>query len=438
MECPTVVQKTLKGLNYLNSLSYSLGGAYDVTNISKILTYLGRPQDKLKTIHIAGTNGKGSVSCMTSAILGQAGYKVGLNISPHLKRLNERIIIDGNEVDDEEFDWAGRILEAATQETKILISHHEALTAAAFLIFEKNKVDYAVIEVGLGGTKDATNVITRPEIAVIVTIDFDHTHILGNSLREIAEAKAGIIKKDTNVVLGNLPKEAFEVIYEIAKLNNTRTNLQPNNYSYKTLDFSRFIYQDIDNNKEIEIKPSLKGIHQHHNSSVAIRTCTELGIGLEICKKGVENAFWPARIEEVESIKSKNGAKVVFDCAHNPAGIYTVTRYLESELKSKVQLVFGVLQTKDWQKMIDTLMPFAEELILLKPKTDRALPLDELEKYIKSKNYQVAYIGEDYDYVESLVVNSKSNTLITGSMYMVGSLRDNLIKEMPTYWTKIA
>ena len=206
----------MKGLDYLATLTRWDGtGEFNLTALSRVLNYFGNPQDKVPSIHVGGTNGKGSVCVTTAAIIGAAGYRCGLATSPHLSRINERIVIDGHEVDDYSLSTLALELERSCVRKKETLTYHEALTAMSFLAFFENKVDWMVVEVGLGGTLDASNVISKPEISVITTIDFDHEDILGNSLRLIAREKAGIIKNGSRVVIGPMSAEAREIILKI-------------------------------------------------------------------------------------------------------------------------------------------------------------------------------------------------------------------------------
>ena len=207
----------MNGLEYLQSLeSWDFKSPFSQNNISTVLDYLGKPQDKPRALHVAGTNGKGSVSAMMSSILKQAGYSVGTNISPHLMNVNERFIINGEAIDDARLSEALSIVKGAVEATEAPLSYHEALTAAAFYAFKD--LDWIVMEVGLGGRLDASNVIAKPEIAFITSIGLDHQDILGHTLEAIAKEKAGIIKEGSHVVLGDIAPEPFEVISSICLL----------------------------------------------------------------------------------------------------------------------------------------------------------------------------------------------------------------------------
>lgn len=420
-----------EGINYLNSLAYWDGaGGFTLDNIKKLLKYLGNPQFSYKTIHIGGTNGKGSVSASVAAILGAAGYKTGLNISPHLVRLNERIVIDGLEVGNEYIDSAGLVIKNAISELNIPITFHEAITASAFIIFKEQQVDYAVIEVGLGGKFDCSNVINS-EISSIVTIDYDHTHILGETLDKIAAEKAGIIRSKQGVVIGDLPPEALTIVTEVCR--EMRSNIHKYKKDFNILKKDNHIFY-VDEKYSFEINPSLKGEHQVDNMAVACKIALLLGISSEFCVNGIANVFWPARLEKF--IPPNSDKNILFDCAHNPAGIRSLTDYIKQNYAERVTMVFGALQTKDWQKMLNYMLPYVDTWIILKPESSRSLPISEIVEYFKHNKTNITYSGDDYLLCKQLVLDSKRNVVVAGSMYMVGKLRSLIVKNNKRLWER--
>jgi dihydrofolate synthase/folylpolyglutamate synthase len=443
------VNKVQLGLAYLKGLRPWNGrGGFSFDELVAVLRRLGDPQDRVPTVHIAGTNGKGSVSAAVASILGSSGCKVGLNISPHLQKLNERIVVDGFSCSDEflgEFAYA--VKQAAAREL-VELSFHEAITAIAFLGLFEYGVEWSVIEVGLGGRLDASNVISRPVATAIVTISFDHQAILGDTLGKIAAEKAGIIKRGSPLITGILGKEADSVV----------SNLAADVPHFKFgRDFDARVVEDSNGGKCIEywgkeflggknigfnFKPGLSGIHQAHNLSVAASIGLALGINKDTVKAGIEGVFWPGRLEQV----NVSGLNLVLDCAHNPAGIDSFISFLESTGAREIDLTFGVLDTKSWQEMVKKLSPYVKTWRLLRPDSERALPLEQIRQELgvsgigvrNTSDVRVEVYGDDYERcLRDLLSGSEGPTsFITGSMYMVGRLREMLsIPERPI-WIK--
>lgn len=443
------MNKVQLGLAYLKGLRPWNGrGGFSLDELVAVLRRLGDPQDRVPTVHIAGTNGKGSVSAAVASILGSSGCKVGLNISPHLQKLNERIVIDGFSCSDEflgEFAYA--VKQAAAREL-VELSFHEAITAIAFLGLFEYGVEWSVIEVGLGGRLDASNVISRPVATAIVTISFDHQAILGDTLGKIAAEKAGIIKRGSPLITGILGKEADSVV----------SNLAADVPHFKFgRDFDARVVEDSNGGKCIEywgkeflggknigfnFKPGLSGIHQAHNLSVAASIGLALGINKDTVKAGIEGVFWPGRLEQV----NVSGLNLVLDCAHNPAGIDSFISFLESTGAREIDLTFGVLDTKSWQEMVKKLSPYVKTWRLLRPDSERALPLEQIRQELavsgigvrNTSDVRVEVYGDDYERcLRDLLSGSEGPTsFITGSMYMVGRLREMLsIPERPI-WIK--
>ena len=443
------MNKVQLGLAYLKGLRPWNGrGGFSLDELVAVLRRLGDPQDRVPTVHIAGTNGKGSVSAAVASILGSSGCKVGLNISPHLQKLNERIVVDGFSCSDEflgEFAYA--VKQAAAREL-VELSFHEAITAIAFLGLFEYGVEWSVIEVGLGGRLDASNVISRPVATAIVTISFDHQAILGDTLGKIAAEKAGIIKRGSPLITGILGKEADSVVSKLAA--------DVPHFKFGR-DFDARVVEDSNGGKCIEywgkeflggrnlgfnFKPGLSGIHQAHNLSVAASIGLALGINKDTVKAGIEGVFWPGRLEKV----SVSGLNLVLDCAHNPAGIDSFISFLESTEAREIDLTFGVLDTKSWQEMVKKLRPYVKTWRLLRPDSERALPLEQIRQELgvsgigirNTDDVRVEVYGDDYERcLRDLMSGGGGPTaFITGSMYMVGRLREMLsIPERPI-WSK--
>lgn len=436
------VNQVKAGIEYLNGLRPWNGrGGFSLSELCKVLRRLGEPQDKVPAVHVAGTNGKGSVSVATAAILGASGYRVGLNISPHLQRVNERIVIDGLPCSDDflgEFSYSVR--QAANREG-VELSFHEAITAVAFLGLFESKVEWSVIEVGLGGRLDASNVISRPAATAITTISFDHQAILGDSLAAIAAEKAGIIKRGSPLITGIVGKEADAVISRIAA--------GVPHYKFGR-DYDARIHE-IDGKPSIEywgkefvagkdisfdFRPALAGAHQAHNLSVAATIGLVLGLPKDRIKCGLESVFWPGRLEEI----SVSGLNLVLDCAHNQAGVESFISFLESRQLRAIDLTFGVLDTKDWREMVKKLRPYVATWRLLSPSSERALGEDLLsqELQISGTDVRVECYGADYERClrDLFSQNAGRQAFVTGSMYMVGRVREILSLAPRELWRR--
>ena len=371
----------------LESKEYNL----DLGNITKLLAKLGNPHEGLKYIHVAGTNGKGSVCAMLYSILQEAGYKAGMYTSPHLVRFSERIQINNKEITNEEVaELFGKIKPFYTEET-----FFEVVTAMAFLYFKEKKADFVVLEVGLGGRLDATNVIT-PLVSVITNISLEHQKYLGKTVEKIAFEKAGIIKEGIPVVTGAEGK-ALDVIKKIAGEKNSKVFAVGNGHGY-----------DL----------NLKGEFQQFNANIAVKTIVVLNerykLGIDSIKSGLLKANWPGRFEFID----KN---ILVDCAHNPAG----AKVLKNELLSiknnynRIILVVGILSDKDIKPMLDELVPLADKIIITRPKTSRAEKPENIAKFI-DKEYDVVDDAKEAVKKAKSIAKEKDLIVVSGSIYVVG------------------
>jgi dihydrofolate synthase/folylpolyglutamate synthase len=436
------VNQVKLGLEYLGGLRPWNGrGGFSLVELVRVMKRLGNPQDRVPTVHIAGTNGKGSVSAAIASILGACGYRVGLNVSPHLQQLNERIVIDGLPCSDEFLgEFAYSVRQTAGREG-VELSFHEAITAIAFLGLFEVGVEWAVIEVGLGGRLDASNVISRPAATAIVTISFDHQAILGDTLGKIAVEKAGIIKPGSPLITGILGKEADQVVSRMAagvphyKFGRDYDARIVDRAGGKAIEYwgKEFIEGK---NVSLEFSPSLAGDHQAHNLSVAATIGLVLGLPSKQVKTGLEGVFWPGRLEEIDL----SGLHLVLDCAHNPAGIESFISFLESRGVRGIDLTFGVLDTKNWQEMIKRLAPYVATWRLVKPESDRALDQQVLAEEIRvsRSGVRIECYGDDYERCLREVFSqcTGGSAFITGSMYMVGRLREMLSVPTRPLWTR--
>ncbi len=435
------MNRVKSGFDYLGRLTPWNGrGGFELSAIRDTLLRLGDPQDALPMVHIAGTNGKGSVSAAVCSILGQSGFRVGLNSSPHLVKMNERICVDGLSCSDDLLGEMAYSVREAANRAVVELSFHEAITAVSFLAFRELGLDWGVVEVGLGGRLDASNVIKRPAATAIVTIDFDHQHILGDTLGKIAAEKAGIIKQGVPHVTGALGREAFAVVQ--AKAAGSAHYAFGREFDARVLsgtEVNRFEYWG----KNFPIAPSVNyefnspliGFHQGHNLAVASTIGLVVGMTPENCKRGVEGVFWPARVEKCEL----GGREVIIDSAHNPAGIRALINTIPRD--SKIDLTFGVLDTKNWKEMINQLAPFVSCWRLLQPESERAVPLDLVAAEIRLSGTEISVFKYNSDYERCLrdivADGSPIPAYIAGSMYMVGRIRGMLCSQEKPLWVRV-
>ena len=357
--------------------------------IYAVLDLMGNPQNNLKCIHIAGTNGKGSVCAIISTILTQAGYKTGLFTSPHIFRYTERIKIDNNEINEDIFaDKIFKINELA-QKNNIHLTEFEILTAVMFEYFAENNVDYAVIEVGLGGRYDSTNVISNPLCSIITTIDLDHTDRLGDTIEKIAEEKSGIIKTNCPVVVSKNNKG-----FEIIKSHTTNNQL---------FIAKKYNYNDL----------SLKGNYQKENLNLALTSIELLLPNLDksIIQNALKHVVHHGRFEYFEN------KKILVDGAHNPNGIKVLRENLNIYFKNyKKRFIFGCLKNKNYPEMINLLFEKNDEIYFNHFNHQNSATYDELSSVCK-------YPSKEYN---GKLPKFDGITVICGSLYMINEVSKEL------------
>ncbi|WP_299064747.1 folylpolyglutamate synthase/dihydrofolate synthase family protein [uncultured Polaribacter sp.] len=367
----------------------------DLTNILAFSKELNYPERKFKSIHVGGTNGKGSTSHMLASILQEAGYKVGLYTSPHLKSFTERIRINGKEIS--KVKVTSFIKEHKEFLKKQKLSFFEMTVGLAFNYFAEEKVDIAIIEVGLGGRLDSTNIIT-PEVSVITNIGLDHTQFLGETLPEIAFEKAGIIKNEIPVIIGEKQNEVKHVF--IAKAEEQKAA----------------IYFSSDNHKSY--KTDLLGDYQKKNTNTAVTAIKQLkgfSISDENIEKGLLNVVKNTSLKGRWQVLQEN-PKVICDTAHNKEGLSIVIEQLEKESFNKIHFVLGVVSDKKIQDILP-LFPKKAHYYFCKPNIERGL--SELELQEKAKEFGL--IGEKYLSVKEALKNALHNANQQDIIYVGGS-----------------
>jgi dihydrofolate synthase/folylpolyglutamate synthase len=420
------------GIKYLDSLAPWKGqGGFGLEKMSRIMTALGSPQDSYATIHVGGTNGKGSVSASLSSILGQSGAKVGLNSSPHLQNVTERICIDGFPISLSELESHCKEIEAVCKQIEIEPSFFEAITACAFLSFRQHKVDWAVVEVGLGGRLDATNVILRPKAAVLVSVQHDHEDILGPWPAGIAKEKVEIFKPGAKIVLGSLDFESAQIAKDKALI----LGCQLIRFQHE-FDIEQGASGDCKFKSSVlghfDINPTLQGAHQIHNAAVAVACARALGISELHCQSGLREVFWPARLECVEY----RGKLLLLDCAHNEEGVDSLAGYLRARPES-LSLVFSAINTKDWRSMLQKLLPHVKEVNLVEAHAPNAVPQSDIAQYLSGIGITPVCFGLDYKgCLERVTQSPYATVVLAGSMYMIGPMRAVLGPISRPYWKR--
>lgn len=417
-------------INYIEN-SMRFGCRPGLERTSQLLELLDNPHKKLRFVHVAGTNGKGSTTAMTSNIIKNAGYKVGMYISPHLYRNTERMTINGIEISEEEFtSYALRVIDTVNYMKNNNMeepTQFEMLTAMSFLYFEEKKVDIAVIEVGLGGAYDATNVI-ESEVAIITSISYDHIDILGSTMKEIATEKAGIIKNNSSVVVyPQSHKQAMEVIEQ--KCCDTKAKLikveDTEIVSVKS-DENGHVFNFRNNNTEYKnMKLSLMGDYQLKNAASVLCAIHELknkgfNISEQSIRKGLETAVWPCRL----SIMCKN-PMILIDGAHNDEGVNSLKLALVKYFSNKNKVfVFGMLKDKNYSYAVEQLMPLASTAICTEPISPRAMTGGEMADKVRPYCNNVIVQANIKKAVDKAIeiCNQDSMICVCGSLYLAGSV----------------
>ncbi len=429
-----------EAMDFIHS-GYKFGMILGLDNITLLLEYLGNPQDDLKFIHLAGTNGKGSTSAMLASVLKNCGYKTGLYISPYLERFGERIQIDNVEIPDDDLVDATMIVKEACDRMVAEGHQHptefEVVTAIAMVYYKKQQVDIIVLEVGLGGRLDATNVISSAEVAVITSISFDHMAYLGNTLKEIAYEKAGIIKENNDVSIYALnDKEVIDEIKRNAEERHARVYVNDPD-DIKLLDTSidglkiKYLKQDSNLGIDEFVLPMI-GDYQVYNALNALTVLEILkdkgwNITTEAVLKGLETVRFTGRFEIMH-----RDPIIVIDGGHNIEGITSfvnnIKRYFPDK---KVILFYGMLNDKQVDESVNLLTTIAKEFFTLTPSDPRAVPAEEMTAFIHENfpdmpSHALQSIGEIKDHVDM----NKTDEIyaFTGSLYMIGSARTELTK----------
>lgn len=419
-----------EAMKYITEVG-NFGSNYGLERTYKLLEHLGNPERDLKLIHIAGTNGKGSITSMITEILMGEGYKVGMYTSPFIEEFEERIQINRNNIPKESLAILMDEIKVAVDKVIEAGYNHptefEIITVLMLLYFKKENIDFGVIEVGLGGTLDSTNVI-KPIIQVITSISFDHTNLLGNTLEKIAREKAGIIKKGIPTVIYPQQEEVLKVIKNKCFEMDSELYIANN----ENLKFENIVnldkpYQLLKYNNEIDILLPLLGEHQIINLSVAMQAIEVLNnkniidISIANIVKSIKNVSWKGRLEVLS-----NNPYVVIDGAHNIQGIKTLSRNIKKYFKyENLYLILGILADKDVEEMIKIITPMAKKVYSVTPNSIRGELAESLKDEVSKFNKNCkAFDKYEEAYLEALNdASEKDLILASGSLYMIGDMR---------------
>jgi dihydrofolate synthase/folylpolyglutamate synthase len=412
-------------VHYLYSLGNELkaGAKLGLERMQTLLSQLGNPEHGQRFVHVAGTNGKGSTCAMIANALRHAGYRTGLYTSPHLVEPTERIQIDGRAVTAAEFAHAFETVHAAAEtllQNDRLDAHpsyFETVTAMALVTF-RERCDISVLEVGLGGRLDATNVIT-PALSVITPVAFDHESFLGNSLEAIASEKAGILKPGIPVVVARqLAAAEAEISRRAAELKCkvTRTDDTPVSMLRATADGSTFCLGGI------SYDFALPGRHQVENAAAAILSCRELGVESSAIQAGLKDVKWPGRLELIS-----REPDFVLDGAHNPAGAAALSAYIREFCANRpVWIVYGAMRDKAIEEVTSELFPLADRVIATAPNFPRAL---RPEAILAATDHPNSGVAETVREAIEVAGGAPKNAVVffTGSLFLVGEVRGLLV-----------
>ncbi len=411
-------------LDYLYSLQF-FGIKLGLENIRELLDRVGNPQEHLRIIHIAGTNGKGSTAAALASIFHTAGIPAGLYTSPHLHSFTERIRIDSQQIAEAE----------VVELIEMLRPHAEALrttffeftTAMALLCFYRRGVQWAILETGLGGRLDATNVVI-PELCLITPIALDHTAYLGTELAEVAAEKAGIFKSAVAVISGYQDADVKPILQQRAAQLNIPLLQFGHDYHWRS-EIDSFTVTGAIFSLD-KVKPALPGVHQQQNLALAAAAMSYLSSrGLEISlaeiREGLEKVCWPGRLEWLPE-------RILLDGAHNPAGAKKLAAYLQQQNLDKLHLVVGCKADKQSSELLSELLPFVSHVYATHPPVDEVVPTEELVQQASELGVWAREFPDPIMAIQAALENRsvKETVLVAGSLFLVAAIREFLLQDV--------
>ena len=426
MKTSTTYDRCLNTMYGLRRFGIKLG----LSTIKTILHGLGDPQNSYACIHVAGTNGKGSVASSLASILSRSGYKTGLYTSPHLIRFNERIQINNRPISNQTVVNAYRTVKRIHQ-GKREPTFFEFATAMALHEFSRQHVDWAIIETGMGGRLDATNVI-RPHLSIITNISLEHRDYLGNTLAQIAREKAGIIKRRTPVITGIRQKAALTVVKQIAAKKSAPLFRLGKDFKVKRQRSAGFSYYGIDNTW-YDLKAGLQGSHQVDNAAIVLAACevlnkTKTNIQVGSIQAGILENHWPGRLEIVSTEPT-----IILDGAHNFMAARHLTKFLSTHYAGRnITLVAGILDDKPYKAILKSLLSVCNRAVLTQAKTSRALDPQRLARFAKRIVSDVTIISDVLLAVKHAIKASRLEDVIciAGSLYVVGEAKEAFERDL--------
>lgn len=418
-----------EALNYIHNISWSFCKP-GLERISELCERLGHPERGLRFIHVAGTNGKGSFCAMTESILRAAGYKTGLYTSPYIETFNERMRVNGENVSNEELTELTEYVRPIADAMADKPTEFELITAIAFEYFRRHACDVVVLEVGLGGRLDSTNIIEEPLLSVITGIDFDHTALLGNTVQAIAAEKGGIIKNGFPCLYGGNDNSACRTLSSIAASRDS---------AFFTVDHSRLCVRSYSVEKTVfdfgnltELQLPLLGTYQPQNASTvltAIELLNESGvlqISEDAIRRGLASVRWPARFEMLR----RSDPIILFDGSHNPQGIRSAVQSISTYFPAqKVNILSGVMNDKGYDEMIESLKPVCARAFTVTPQNPRSLPAAEYASHFLAHGIEAQGFEAVTDALRTAIENARENgipLICLGSLYLYGELKTAL------------
>ena len=415
-----------QAIAYIHSVCWK-GSIPGLGRTQELLEKMGNPEKKLKFVHIAGTNGKGSTAAMTASILSKAGYRTGLYTSPYIYRFHERIQVDGVEISDEDLTEITEYVKPLADSMAQSPTEFELVCCIAFEYFYRKKCDIVVLEVGMGGAWDATNVIEVPEVAVITNIGLDHTEYLGDTVEKIAETKSGIFKPHGHaVVYRSTP--SVEAVYERVCAERD-VSLRKADFEGLVLKAHTLEGQVFDCGSRKNLVLPLLGDHQLHNASVVLSIAdTLIGEGWKISEQniydGIRDVRWPGRFD----IVCRKPLSII-DGGHNPQCIEALVKNIRDYLAGKkVIALTGVLADKDYADMYKPVMPLVDRFVCITPPNPRKLEAEQLARYLRQAGAQAQASESILDGVKKTMelAGEDGVVLCFGSLYSIGGIRDAL------------
>ena len=418
-----------KVISYVNT-NRGNGRKENLKRMYELLERLDNPQDDLSYVHITGTNGKGSTAALLQAVLKEAGLDVGLFTSPHIEVVNERLRFNGENIADADFirliDQIEPVILELEAELNEKFFAFELLTAVAFMYFKEKQPDIVLLEAGIGGRLDSTNVIQTAAVSIITSIGLDHTLTLGDTEEEVMQEKVGILKEKGHLIVGPIRESLKEIaVRQAEKTSGTLTFLNDTNISIiKSNEKGQvFDYKEWEN-----VKLSLLGKHQIENACLVLEACLELrvqgySIPTEAIYKGLAEAYWPGRFE-----KAFDEPLYYMDGAHNVASVERLVETLEEIFpERKFHFVIGMMEDKEYEKMIQLVAPLAQEFIFISPDPSRGFDAENVAAIYRAQGFLAtakANIKEVLTYVEEI---PKDELVIQfGSLYLVGEMKEIL------------